>query len=175
MKCLSNRPVEITEGGFSNMLQSRLLKVGAIIAVVAAIALVVAACAGNQSAPPKAYITLVSEGHEGGSLGPDGLKHDTIIPADFTVYAGQTVELSAVNYDEGAHTITNPALGIDFQFPGAKSDGVPSVTQFQFTPTKAGVYQWYCRLPCDLGQGGWAMTNGGQPGFMAGNITVLGK
>ena len=158
------------------MRPSKLLKMGTIVAVVAVIALVAAACAGSQSTGAKqAFITLVSEGHLGGSLGPDGLKHDTIIPADFTAYAGQTVNLTVVNYDEGPHTITSGALGINFQFPGAKSDGVPSVTQFQFTPAKAGVYQWYCALPCDAGQGGWAMTQGGQPGFMAGNITILGQ
>lgn len=124
-------------------------------------------------------ITLVSEGHEGGSLGPDGKTHDTIMPSNFTVYVGQTVELTFINYDEGPHTFTSQGLGVNFQYPGAKSDGVPSVTHFQFTATKAGVFRWYCALPCDGGQGGWAMTTGsdaqpGQLGFMGGYVTVLG-
>jgi hypothetical protein len=155
-------------------------KMGTVITIIATAALVASACSGGAagSNPLKAFVTLVTEGHEGGSMGPDGLKHDTVIPADFTVYKGQAVELTMINYDEGPHTITSDGLGIHFQYPGAKSDGVPSVTQFNFTPARAGVFEWYCALPCDAGQGGWAMTQGphgekAQPGFMDGNITVL--
>lgn len=133
----------------------------------------------GSTTPKPATITMVSEGHEGGSLASDGKTHDTIMPASFTVYVGQQVNLTVINYDEGPHTITSPTLGINFQFPGAKAAGVPSVTSFTFTATKAGSYLWYCALPCDKGQGGWAMTQGanGSPaqiGFMAGYITVLG-
>ncbi len=130
-------------------------------------------------APSHADITMVVEGHEGGSLGTDGKTHDTVIPANFAVYMGQIVNLTVVNYDEGPHTFTSPGLGVNFQIPGHVSAGVPSVSHFQFAATKAGVFRWWCSLPCDTGQGGWAMTTGsdGQPdkiGFMSGFVTVLG-
>ncbi len=131
------------------------------------------------SKPPKyADITLISEGHEGGMLGPDNKTHDTIMPSNFTVYVGEIVNLTIINYDEGPHTFTSPGLGVNFKFPGTKGNGVPPVSYFQFEATKPGVFFWYCNTPCDKGQGGWAMTSGpngeqAQPGYMAGYVTVL--
>jgi hypothetical protein len=91
---------------------------------------------------------------------------------------GQKVDLTIINYDEGPHTLTSTPLGVNFQYPGAKSPGVPSVTTFSFTATSTGVFRWWCALPCDAGQKGWAMTTGsdgqvGQLGFMGGFITVV--
>jgi plastocyanin len=125
-----------------------------------------------------ADITIVVEGHAGGSLGPDGKTHDTMMPSNFTVYVGQTVDLTFINYDEGPHSFTSTDLGVNFMIPGRTTAGVPSVSHAQFTPTKAGVFRWWCAVPCDAGQGGWAMTTGadggiGQLGFMAGYVTVL--
>ena len=127
---------------------------------------------------PTAYVTLVVEGHSGGNLGPDGKTHDTFIPSNFTVYAGQLVDLTVINYDEGPHSFTSTCLGVNFMIPGRTAVGVPSVSHFQFTPSSPGVFRWWCSTPCDAGQGGWAMTTGsdggiGQLGFMAGYVTVL--
>jgi plastocyanin len=126
-----------------------------------------------------ADITIVVEGHSGGSLGPDGKTHDTMMPSNFTVYVGQTVGLTFINYDEGPHSFTSTDLGVNFIIPGRTATSVPSVSHFQFTPTKAGVFRWWCLIACDTGQGGWAMTTGtdggiGQLGFMAGYVTVMG-
>jgi hypothetical protein len=125
-----------------------------------------------------ADITLVVEGHLGGSLGPDNQTHDTFIPCNFTIYAGQPVSLTIINYDEGPHSFTSPTLNVDFQIPGHEAANVPSVSHFQFTQTTAGTYRWWCATPCDAGQGGWAMTTGsdgqpGQIGYMGGFVTVL--
>jgi hypothetical protein len=55
----------------------------------------------------------------------------------------------------------------------------PSTTTFTITFPKAGTFRWFCSLPCDAGQGGWAMTTdrlgegADQTGFMAGIVTVL--
>jgi plastocyanin len=123
-------------------------------------------------------ITMVSEGHNGGMNSTyDHRPHDTIMPENITTFVGQEVDLTVINYDEGGHTITSGGVGIDLQFAGRTALGVPSVTHFTFTPNKAGTFLWYCRLPCDAGQGGWAMTMGpngeaAQPGFMAGYIIV---
>lgn len=133
--------------------------------------------ASSSGTPKTAYLSMVVEGHAGGILAIDNKTHDTMMPENLTVYVGQTVTLAVLNFDESPHTITNAALGIDFLIPGRTAVGVPSASHFTFTPTKAGVYYWYCRLPCDAGQGGWAMTPKGslptQPGFMGGWITVL--
>ena len=45
-----------------------------------------------------------------------------------------------------------------------------------FTATKIGTFRWYCSLPCDKGQGYWAMANSkkgiARDGYMGGYITV---
>jgi uncharacterized cupredoxin-like copper-binding protein len=112
------------------------------------------------------------------TLGPDNQTHDTFVPCNFTVYAGQVVNLTVVNYDNAPHSFTSPTLNVAFQIPGSQTNGVPSVSHFQFTETQSGVYRWWCNIPCDTDSGGWAMTTGsdgqpGQIGFMGGFVTVL--
>jgi len=121
-------------------------------------------------------ITLVVQGDV--KLGPDGNLHDAFTPCNFTVYAGQEVDLTIVNYDSGEHTFTSPSLGVNFIVPPSNVIGVPTVSNFQFDETTVGVYRWYCTYPCDTDAGGWAMTTGsdGQPdqiGYMGGFVTVL--
>ncbi len=112
------------------------------------------------------------------TLGPDNQTHDTFVPCNFTVYAGQVVNLTVVNYDDAPHSFTSPTLNVAFQIPASQTDGVPSVSRFQFAETQSGVYRWWCNIPCDTDSGGWAMTTGGdgqpgQIGFMGGFVTVL--
>ncbi|HTY75616.1 MAG TPA: hypothetical protein VMD05_08635 [Candidatus Nanoarchaeia archaeon] len=123
-----------------------------------------------------ADITLMVESDL--TLGPDNQTHDTFVPCNFTVYAGQTVNLTVVNYDNGQHSFTSPTLNVDFQIPASQTDGVPAVSHFQFTENEAGIYRWWCTDACDTDAGGWAMTTGtdgqpGQIGFMGGFVTVL--
>ena len=134
------------------------------------------AAAPTSSTPKPADITLVVQG--GVKMGPDGQLHDAFTPCNFTVYADQTVDLTIVSYDTGQHTFTCPSLGLNFQVPASNETGIPTVSNFQFTASSAGVYRWYCADPCDTDAGGWAMTNGvdgqpGQVGYMGGFITVL--
>jgi len=112
------------------------------------------------------------------TLGPDNRTHDSFVPCNFTVYAGQTVNLTVVNYDNAPHSFTSPTLNVDFQIPASQTNGVPAVSHFQFAETQVGVYRWWCNVSCDTDSGGWAMTNGsdgqpGQIGFMGGFVTVL--
>jgi len=132
----------------------------------------------TTSSPTASYadVTLVVQGDV--KLGSDGLLHDAFTPCNFTVYAGQEVNLTIVNYDNGEHTFTSQTLNVNFVVPPSNVTGVPTVSNFQFNETTAGVYRWYCTVPCDNDAGGWAMTTGsdGQPdqvGFMAGFVTVL--
>jgi hypothetical protein len=125
-----------------------------------------------------AYVTLVVQGDL--TLGPDGKLHDTFVPCNFTVYAGQIVNLTVMNYDNGQHSFTSTTLNVNFQIAPSQTNGVPAVSHFQFTETQAGVYRWWCADPCDTDAGGWAMTTGsdGQPdqiGFMGGFVTVLSQ
>ena len=129
-----------------------------------------------SSAPKTADITLVVQSDV--KLGPDGLLHDAFTPCNLTVYAGQEVELSIINYDNGEHSFTSSSLGVNFVVPPSNETGIPTVSNFQFNETTAGVYRWYCTYPCDMDAGGWAMTTGsdGQPdqiGYMGGFVTVL--
>ena len=133
------------------------------------------------TASPKAttvHETMIIVGHTLGQKGSDGLTHDTTYGANFSLKRGQRVAVTVYNFDEGPHTITNKALGLNVTIPGAKNEkqGIPSKTVFSFTPKTAGTYRWYCSLPCDKGQGYWAMAvtkkGTGRDGFMAGYITV---
>ena len=129
-----------------------------------------------SSTPKTADITLVVQGDV--KLGPDGQLHDAFTPCNFTVYAGQEVDLTIINYDNGEHTFTSPSLGVNFVVPPSNETGVPTVSNFEFTEATAGVYRWWCTYPCDTDTGGWAMTTGsdGQPdqiGYMGGFVTVL--
>ncbi len=113
-------------------------------------------------------------------LGPDNKTHDAFVPSNFTVYAGQIVNLTVMNFDDMPHSFTSTSLSVNFQIPGTETPGVPAVSSFQFTPTVAGVDRWWCAIPCDTDADGWAMTTGsdGQPsqiGYMGGFVTVLLK
>jgi plastocyanin len=146
--------------------------------VAGSIALAAAAGTAKPAKGQAAHQTMIIVGHTLGQKGPDGRTHDTTYGADFSVERGQSITVTVYNFDEGPHTITSPALKLNVQIPGAKDEdaGIPSKTTFTFTATKAGVYRWFCTLPCDKKQSYWAMSaskkGSGQDGFMAGYITV---
>jgi plastocyanin len=147
-------------------------------------------------AAPQHIFIYVFRGHINGKPGvpgADGKGHDTLVPSTFAVKVGTPVIVTVVNYDEGAHSIVAPDLGLNVTIkPGTETkdakdheaaseeigEGVqPVTTTFTFTPTKTGVFRWFCALPCDAGQHGWAMQMGysgpGKEGAMAGFIVVL--
>lgn len=114
-----------------------------------------------------------------GIIGPDKRGHDTFVPSEFTAKVGQTYTIKVYNYDEGAHSFTIDALKINQLIAPYIAAGQPSVTTFTVKFLATGVYRFYCKMPCDMGQGGWAMTadrNGhghSQDGFMAGYVNVI--
>jgi hypothetical protein len=150
---------------------------------ISILATVVGLAVGVSLASPAAksatvYETMIIVGHTLGQKGSDGLTHDTTYGANFSVAKGSKVSVTVYNFDEGPHTITNKALGLNVTIPGAKNEeqGVPSKTIFTFTAKKVGTFRWYCSLPCDKGQGYWAMATSkkgiGRDGYMAGYFTV---
>jgi len=162
---------------------SKIVWLGFVVVIMAAVVLgliigydVKPTSTAVSSTPKTADITLVVQGDV--KLGPDGKLHDAFTPCNFTVYAGQQVNLIIVNYDNGEHTFTSPSLGVNFVIPPSNETGVPTVSVFQFNEANVGVYRWYCAYPCDTDAGGWAMTTGsdgqpGQIGYMGGFVTVL--
>jgi plastocyanin len=168
--------------------------VSALAAVIALGA--IAGCGGSgassKSASSNAAVTPVAPSPQnvalkiaGGKMAkalgyttPDGKGHDTYIPSSFSVTAGGQVTVTVTNYDEGPHSFTSPALGLNVQIPGAKNADkkIPSVTTFTFTVKQAGKYRWYCAIPCDHKANLWAMTPGkdgpSQDGYMAGFVTA---
>jgi plastocyanin len=169
----------------SNDNSSRLVWMAFIVVILAAV--VAGIVIGNNLKPSSTTITssakyadITLTVQSDLTLGPDNNTHDSFVPCNFTVYAGQIVNLTVVNYDRVQHSFTSTTLNVNFQIPASQENGVPSISQFQFTPTQAGVYRWYCNMPCDTDSGGWAMTTGsdGQPdqiGYMGGFVTVLQK
>lgn len=139
--------------------------------------------AGN-SAPAAAapqevtlHYTVVPADNDQAKAGPDGQKHDTFWTEDSTVVPlGAIVTVEVKNYDDGAHGMVFPDLGLAKEVAGGGKDDQPAVTTFKFTASKAGSFRWYCPVPCDTDAGAWAMSTSsggnGQEGFMAGLITV---
>jgi plastocyanin len=127
---------------------------------------------GYSNVPPRrsngktqAVALSIRSDTEHGKLGPDGNWHDAFLPADFTVHAGDTVTVTAYNYDSEPHSFSSPSLGVNQTIPGGSASAPQKVT-FTFTaPSKSGRYQWWCALPCDP----YAMAT---DGFMRGNVTV---
>ncbi|WP_027417297.1 cupredoxin domain-containing protein [Aneurinibacillus terranovensis] len=102
-------------------------------------------------------------------LGPDGNRHDAYTPGDFTVHAGQPVELTIINYGKNKHPFVSPNLGINVPVTGRKAAGDPGIFTTTFTPKKSGKYQWNCMMPCDGKYNDWAMAH---DNYMMGFITV---
>lgn len=98
-------------------------------------------------------------------FGPDHKMHDAYTPTDVSAKIGQKVIITAYNYDNAKHSFTVPALHLNFVMPGVKHAGIPTVTTFSFTVSKAGSYHWLCIMPCD----DWAM---GHIQYMAGQIAI---
>ena len=116
-------------------------------------------------------------GADDGNKGPDGKTHDTFSTKDSTsITAGSTVTLKFENADDAQHSFTLPDLGINVIVPGAKDDSHPGTTSYTFTASKTGTFRWYCAIPCDTDNNGWAMKTSSagndQDGFMAGTLTV---
>lgn len=123
--------------------------------------------AGSQSssATTENVKLVVKTDEEHAKKGPDGKWHDAFLPADFSVKAGTTVQVTVYNYDEAPHSFTAPELGTNATI-AAGGEKKPSKTTFTFkAPKKAGKYEWICVQPCDP----WAMSH---DGFMKGYVTV---
>ena len=160
---------------------SKLFTVGAAASAVGALALL-SACGGSanakEAAPPATQvINYTAVAADDGVAGPDGATHDTFTTADSTtIKLGTRVTLNFTNKDDAQHSFTLPELGINVVLPAAKDDNTPGVTSYTFTATKAGTYRWFCAIPCDSDNNGWAMTasakGSDQDSFMAGYLTV---
>jgi len=120
---------------------------------------------GGAGSPSEDVKLTIKSDEEQGKLGSDGSWHDAFLPADFSVKAGETVQVTVYNYDDMPHTFTAMGLGTNVEI-AAGSEEKPSRTTFTFrAPQKAGSYEWYCALPCDP----WSMAHFG---FMKGHVTV---
>jgi hypothetical protein len=121
-------------------------------------------------------------------MGPDRKEHDAILPTSFAVRRGLPVRLVITSYDVMPHTLTAAGLGLNVTIKAGKATGqmamgememvTPATTVVTFTPRKAGIFRWYCALPCDDDANYWAMGSGfsgpDKEGFMAGFIAVMG-
>ncbi len=136
------------------------------------------ASAGSPAAaaPGEQTINYTVVGPDDGQADANGVKHDTFSTTDSTaIKVGTKVTLHFVNKDDAQHSFTLPQLGINVLIPGAKDD-TPATVDYTFTASKAGTYRWFCAIPCDGDNNGWAMTAGSkgpdQDSFMAGYLTV---
>ena len=155
-------------------LQAKLLAAAAVIACLAGSGPVLAQDATE-------HITVYVLRGEQAPKGPDGRSHDMIMPANFVLKVGVPVDLTIINYDEGAHTITSTGMKLDIAIKAGnqQADGsvTPVTTEYTFTPTATGKFRWNCNVQCDKGGKFWAMSKGydgmGQDGYMAGYFVVI--
>jgi len=129
---------------------------------------------------PTALTLHVYSGRSHGQVGPDHMKHDSFVPASFTIAANTPVRITVINECPAPHSMTCAAIPIDQEIPPARAGKngalVPSVTAFTIN-VRAGTFRWYCKEPCDMAGNMWAMSPGdtgrGQEGYMAGHITAV--
>jgi plastocyanin len=114
------------------------------------------------------YVSMVV--NPGYKLGPDGKMHDAFTPGNITVKAGEPVELTVYNFDDGTHTVTSSDLGLNLKVAGSTQKGTPAVSTVTFTPNQAGTFKWFCADKCDGQNGQWAMS---QDDFMMGSLNVI--
>lgn len=125
-----------------------------------------AATKAVAAAPVQQVKLVVKSDEEHAKKGPEGTWHDAFLPADFSVNAGATVEVTVYNYDDAPHTFNASGLGVNVTIPGG-SETEPSEKTFTFhAPQHTGRFLWICMMPCDP----WAMSH---DGFMRGYVTVV--
>lgn len=104
----------------------------------------------------------------------------SVLPATFAKVSGTAGGTELVNGkavhqispNQGAHTLTIPALGINIVVP-AVPVGQKSVTvQATFRVTKSGNFVWQCMAPCGTGPSGWSGPMA-EKGYMGGQFDVL--
>jgi plastocyanin len=118
-----------------------------------------------QAQPVKSQTLVIKTSEEHARKGPEGQWHDAFLPASFSVSAGQRVDVTVYNYDEGEHSFTSPAMGLNVTFEGG-GESSPHRSTFSFVaPRKVGRYEWFCAYPCDP----WSMAH---IGYMRGYVTV---
>lgn len=143
-------------------------RTSAFVLAFAAVAALAVSAAGTASAKPVkhgASLTIVVKSDdEHAKKGPDGKWHDAFLPAYPVVTAGVKTQITFVNYDNGAHSMIAPGLGLNVQIPAAKGS-TPGRVTISLKAAKAGRYDWWCGSPCDP----WAMTHNG---YMRGSIVV---
>ncbi len=135
-----------------------------------------AATTSTVQAPAYANVAMVvKDGWLNASA--DKLLHDAFAPTNITVYFGQTVNLTIVNFDQSPHSFTSKGypntLGVDVLISGASGIGWPTTTHVQFKPSAVGVYKWWCAIPCDDYAMAASMHPPGLPGYMGGYMIVI--
>lgn len=72
-----------------------------------------------------------------------GTVDDLVVEPNFAVQPGVQVTITVTNYTTLVHTFSVPGLGVNFAIlPGKRGHAVK--TSFTFTPTKRGVFAWFC-------------------------------
>lgn len=148
--------------------------IAGVAVVLVLIALDVALVGGAQATPPRPVVQVVKLSASGTEPvqpvvyltvspelkpGADGKLHDAFSVTDYTVHAGQPVQLVINNTDGAPHSITSPAAGVNILVR-------PGIHTYTLVVHKTGRFEWFCAQPCDP----YSMSH---VGYMRGYITSI--
>jgi nitrous oxide reductase len=149
-----------------------LAMLGAFAVVLAMIGVDVAVINGAQNPPARPVVNVVKLSgaatvertvyltvSPGIKPAPDGKLHDAFSVTNFTVRAGQPVKLVINNTDNGDHSITAMAAGVNIVVR-------PGMHTYTLLVHKQGRFEWMCTFPCDP----YSMAH---VGYMRGYITSV--
>lgn len=154
----------------------RYFNVTVVILTIAVLGVEVLGIMNARPATPTKYAQLTMSVLPPNYQPAGDYQHAVFAPTNFTVYRGQIVNVTVINYEQMPDSLTSPALGVNLIFSPATPQGVPSVSHFQFIMNSTGTFEYWCGF-CHTaaGQYVWAghPLNPGQPDLMKGYVTVL--
>jgi len=154
----------------------RYFNVAALILVIAVLGLEVLGIMSAAPAAPTKYAEMTLSVLPPNYLPAGDSQHAVFAPTNFTVYRGQIVNVTVLNYDPSPDSFYSPGLGVNSIFSPATPQGLPSVSHFQFMANSTGSFEFWCGF-CHTMTGvyswGGQTLNPGQPDMLKGYVTVL--
>jgi heme/copper-type cytochrome/quinol oxidase subunit 2 len=147
-----------------------------VVLVIAVLGIELVSIANTLPSAPTKYAELTLNVLPSNYQPAGDYQHAVFAPTNFTVYQGQIVNVTVLNYSPSMDSFTSPSLGVNIMFNPASPQGTPSMAHFQFVANSTGSFEFWCGL-CHTANGqyswGGKALNPGQPDMLKGYVTVL--